>query len=216
MSNLTVDTSRHVPPSSLFNFNLADPDEITHMLETVDLTDEDTDVLLQEAYSINKKLKEILRRREEGIELDPSEEALLQGQTVVVVPGSALEPRSSTADASASRDPAFSKKEALPPIKSSDNEGARVASAIYSAKLGRRPVPPSSGMVRGRGMPGSRQPSGVHRSPPSAISRGSRHPSAGRGRKSSRGGASAAKGKVREKAPVPIEERPQWNDRFSV
>ena len=177
MTTLTdPETNRDtVPPSHLFNFNLANPEEVTKLLESVELTDEDTDVLLQEAYSINMKLKEILRRREAGVELDASEKALLEGQTVVVVPGSGIEPRSGTAEAGVERESTFTSKEILPPIKSSDDAN-RAASAIYSAKLGRRPVPPSAG-ARNRVPPSSHPPSGIHRTPPSAVSRGSRNPS---------------------------------------
>lgn len=46
------------------NIDLADPENVIHMLETVDLTEEDTEILLQEAYSMNKKLKKILRSQE--------------------------------------------------------------------------------------------------------------------------------------------------------
>ncbi|KAL4227478.1 hypothetical protein ACF0H5_012922 [Mactra antiquata] len=50
--------------------DLADPDSVIHMLETCDLTEEDTEDLLQEAYNMNRKLKEMLRRKE--MEGDPS------------------------------------------------------------------------------------------------------------------------------------------------
>ena len=46
--------------------DLSNPEQILQMLETVDLTEEDTEVLLQEAYTMNKKLKEILRRQEKS------------------------------------------------------------------------------------------------------------------------------------------------------
>lgn len=46
--------------------DLADPESVIRMLETVDLTDEDTEGLLQEAYNMNRKLKEMLRRQESG------------------------------------------------------------------------------------------------------------------------------------------------------
>ncbi|ESP00667.1 hypothetical protein LOTGIDRAFT_157954 [Lottia gigantea] len=45
--------------------DLADPDTLIEKLETVELTEEDTEELLHEAYKVNKKLKEILRRQEE-------------------------------------------------------------------------------------------------------------------------------------------------------
>jgi len=46
-------------------FDPSDPDSVIHMLETCDLTEEDTETLLQEAYSMNRKLKEMLRRQED-------------------------------------------------------------------------------------------------------------------------------------------------------
>jgi hypothetical protein len=39
-----------IPPNQMFNFDLTNPDEVVKLLESVNLTDEDTDVLLQEAY----------------------------------------------------------------------------------------------------------------------------------------------------------------------
>lgn len=149
--------SNGLPPSHLYNFNLADPEEITSMLENVDLTDEDTDVLLQEAYSINRKLKEILRRREEGHVLNAADQAILN-QMVVVVPGSTKDGRAATAEET--QQPAggldIPKKEPLPPIKTDSEQNPRVASAIYSAKLNRRNtnVPSSS-------RPGMRKPGGT-------------------------------------------------------
>jgi hypothetical protein len=147
--------SNGLPPNQLFNFNLANPEEVMTMLETVDLTDEDTDVLLQEAYNINKKLKEVLRRRDEGQVLDAADQAILN-QMVVVVPGSSKESRSSTAkegqQASGGSD--IPKKDPLPPIKTDTEQNPRVASAIYSAKLNRRApmsVPSSRSGVRKQG-----------------------------------------------------------------
>ncbi|XP_048738026.1 uncharacterized protein LOC125652707 isoform X2 [Ostrea edulis] len=139
--------SNGLPPNQLYNFNLANPEEVMTMLETVNLTDEDTDVLLQEAYNINKKLKEVLRRRDEGQVLDAADQAILN-QMVVVVPGSSKEGRSSTAneDQSASGGLDIPKKDPLPPIKTDTEQNPRVASAIYSAKLNRRaPLAASSG-----------------------------------------------------------------------
>jgi hypothetical protein len=33
-----------IPPNQMFNFDLTNPDEVVKMLESVNLTDEDTDV----------------------------------------------------------------------------------------------------------------------------------------------------------------------------
>ncbi|KAL5004987.1 hypothetical protein ScPMuIL_018443 [Solemya velum] len=46
--------------------DLADPETLIHMLNNVNLTEDDTEELLQEAYNVNRKLKEILRRQEVG------------------------------------------------------------------------------------------------------------------------------------------------------
>ncbi|XP_046574382.1 uncharacterized protein LOC124282441 [Haliotis rubra] len=45
-------------------FSLTDPDALLKQLESVDLTEEDTEELLHEAYKVNMKLKEMLRRQE--------------------------------------------------------------------------------------------------------------------------------------------------------
>ncbi|KAK6179349.1 hypothetical protein SNE40_011732 [Patella caerulea] len=46
--------------------DLSNPDTLLEKLETVDLTEEDTEELLHEAYKVNMKLKEILRRQEQN------------------------------------------------------------------------------------------------------------------------------------------------------
>ena len=46
------------------DIDLSDPDKVLQLLETVDLSEEDTELLLQEAYKMNRKLKEILRHQE--------------------------------------------------------------------------------------------------------------------------------------------------------
>ena len=38
-------------------FNLSDPDQLARQLDRVDLTEEESDQLLREAYKINKQLK---------------------------------------------------------------------------------------------------------------------------------------------------------------
>lgn len=45
-------------------FNLSDPDQLSKQLEAADLTEEESDKLLNEAYKVNKKLKEMLRQQE--------------------------------------------------------------------------------------------------------------------------------------------------------
>ena len=46
------------------DIDMSDPDRVLQMLETVDLSEEDTELLLQEAYKMNRKLKEMLRHQE--------------------------------------------------------------------------------------------------------------------------------------------------------
>lgn len=38
-------------------FNLSDPDQLARQLDSVDLTEEESDQLLREAYKVNKQLK---------------------------------------------------------------------------------------------------------------------------------------------------------------
>ncbi|XP_046350735.1 uncharacterized protein LOC124131493 [Haliotis rufescens] len=45
-------------------FSLTDPEALLEQLESVELTEEDTEELLHEAYKVNMKLKEMLRRQE--------------------------------------------------------------------------------------------------------------------------------------------------------
>ncbi|KAK7496000.1 hypothetical protein BaRGS_00012701 [Batillaria attramentaria] len=45
-------------------FNLSDPDQLLRQLESVDLTEEESDKLLNEAYKVNKKLREMLQQQE--------------------------------------------------------------------------------------------------------------------------------------------------------
>ncbi|XP_062590581.1 uncharacterized protein LOC134252162 [Saccostrea cucullata] len=205
----TVDSARSngLSPNQLYNFNLANPEEITKMLENVDLTDEDTDVLLQEAYNINRKLKEILRRREEGQTLDAADQAILN-QMIVVVPGASKEGRASTAKASGGLE--LQKKDPLPPIKTDSEQNPRVASAIYSAKLNRRAAQGTASSRSGARKPGgatSGDMVGRKERTGSGVSRTSVQKSASSTKK-------GASGLRREKAPIPIAERPEWNDRY--
>lgn len=205
--------SNGLPPSHLYNFNLANPEEITSMLENVDLTDEDTDVLLQEAYNINRKLKEILRRREEGHVLSAADQAILN-QMIVVVPGSNKDGRAATAEEtqpSAGDTLDMPRKEPLPPIKTDSEQNPRVASAIYSAKLNRRAHQvPSSGRP-GMRIPGATMSGNVYGRKDSRIGSGVSRKSVQKPGSSVKKGASGIK---REKPPVPIAERPPWDDRL--
>jgi hypothetical protein len=136
-----------IPPNQMFNFDLTNPDEVVKLLESVNLTDEDTDVLLQEAYNVNMKLKEILRRQEKsGGKLKASDVATIKGSNVVV---SGPSKDSKSRPDSASKRSQFTKATPLPPISngSTPNSNMRIPSAVYSAKLS-RPVPPPSGQKR--------------------------------------------------------------------
>jgi hypothetical protein len=53
------------PTSYTEELDLTDPNSVINMLENVDLTEEDTEDLLQEAYKMNRKLKEMLRRQDD-------------------------------------------------------------------------------------------------------------------------------------------------------
>ena len=41
-------------------FNLSDPDQLARQLERVDLTEEESDELLREAYKVNKQLRMVM------------------------------------------------------------------------------------------------------------------------------------------------------------
>ncbi|PVD20249.1 hypothetical protein C0Q70_20746 [Pomacea canaliculata] len=47
--------------------NLSNVDELLLQLESTDLTEEESDELLREAYRVNRKLKKILQHQEENI-----------------------------------------------------------------------------------------------------------------------------------------------------
>lgn len=136
-----------IPPNQMFNFDLTNPDEVVKMLESVNLSDEDTDVLLQEAYNVNMKLKEILRRQEKsGGKLKASDVAAIKGSKVVVSGPSKESPSKSRPDSAGKRSQ-FTKATPLPPISNGSTPNMRIPSAVYSAKL-TRPVPPPSGQKR--------------------------------------------------------------------
>lgn len=130
-------------PNKLMSFDLTNPEEIIRMLETVELTDEETDALLYEAYNVNSKLKEALRRKEKlGGDYDPS---VINGSVVMAPENmSNSPPYDSRAASGKSRDD-FPQKAPLPPIASSNRNNPN--GGVYSAKL-RRPVPPPSSISR--------------------------------------------------------------------
>ncbi|XP_076443400.1 uncharacterized protein LOC143281956 [Babylonia areolata] len=46
-------------------FNLSDPEQLARQLDRVDLTEEESDELLREAYKVNKKLKMMLKQKQD-------------------------------------------------------------------------------------------------------------------------------------------------------
>lgn len=127
--------SKTSPRSYTGELDLTDPESVIQMLENVDLTEEDTEDLLQEAYNMNRKLKEMLRRQEmESGTSKPKlksrsksnvESHLFNGQ------GSS----SSTASSSSTNSrngSSFGIRKVLPPI----NHGERETS-VYAIKLRR-------------------------------------------------------------------------------
>ena len=107
------------------DIDLSDPEKVLQLLETVDLSEEDTELLLQEAYKMNRQLKEMLRHQETtscppDIQRQKTQSRLnkqKQSMASASQPGS----RSVSGTFSASKKP-------LPPIHTSD---------IYTLKLKR-------------------------------------------------------------------------------
>lgn len=162
IANEGVDSTSSVKPNEMFQFDLTNPEEVMRMLESVHLSEEDTDVLLQEAYNVNRKLRMILQKKEEEQEFSSAENALVKGPSVVMVPGTSLQSRANSntrtmppqsrvaSSSTSSRETLFAKNAPLPPIKDPTKPVARpsgstggIPSTIYSAKL-RRPAPPST------------------------------------------------------------------------
>lgn len=111
------------------DIDLADPDRVLQMLETVDLSEEDTDFLLQEAYKMNRKLKDMLKHQESsnhqpGIQSCPPD---IQRQKIKLKKdkGTSASPSHVGPRAESGT---FSANKPLPPISSSD---------IYAVKLRR-------------------------------------------------------------------------------
>lgn len=97
--------------------DLTDPEKLLQQLANVDLTDEDTDVLLEEAYALNKKLRAELQRQEDAAKksrnhrlppLDRESQAKLQEKTRLygAPPPAASRPLASRSKASQSAVPA--------------------------------------------------------------------------------------------------------------
>ncbi|XP_052098565.1 uncharacterized protein LOC127733259 isoform X2 [Mytilus californianus] len=185
-----------IPPNELFNFDLTNPDDVMKMLENVNLSDEDTDVLLQEAYNVNMKLKEILRRQEQaGGKMNQADIAKLKGSNTVVVPGPGKKGSSSNSRAGSAKRSQFAKAEPLPPISNgpTPSSNMRIPSAVYSAKLHRAPAPPSASQSQKRLALSSQD-----------KRMGSRNPSA----------AMHQSRNNKKATPISTDERPGWNDRF--
>lgn len=109
---------------SELDIDLADPERVLQMLETVDLSEEDTEILLQEAYKMNRQLKEILKHQESSscppdIQRQKTKSRLRERQSAIVPSHS--ESRSDSRTFSASRP--------LPPISQTTD--------IYTLKLKR-------------------------------------------------------------------------------
>ena len=107
------------------DIDLSDPDKVLQLLETVDLSEEDTELLLQEAYKMNRKLKEILRHQETtscppDIQRQKTKSRLNKQKQSTASPSHSGS-RSESGTFSASKKP-------LPPIHTSD---------IYTLKLKR-------------------------------------------------------------------------------
>ncbi|WAR00445.1 hypothetical protein MAR_024817 [Mya arenaria] len=99
--------------------DLSNPDSVIHMLENCDLTEEDTENLLQEAYSMNRKLKEMLRRQ------DADQSA--SGKTKSQKPKPKNKPSQGSSAASSSSGSrvgsSFGSRKILPPIPGETRDG---------------------------------------------------------------------------------------------
>ena len=117
------------------NLDLANPDSVLHMLETVDLTEEDTEGLLQEAYNMNRKLKEMLRRqeKEDAASGQPTQKSKPKPKTKPKrTPDSSTSSTNSSGSGSGSRiGSSFGSRKILPPI-SGEKE-----TSVYAIKLKR-------------------------------------------------------------------------------
>lgn len=111
--------------------DLADPDSVIHMLENVDLTEEDTENLLQEAYNMNRKLKEMLRHQElDSKSSKPKLKSKLKSSKISMG-GNSHNSASSSGDNSRIGS-SFAIRKVLPPIHAGENE-----TSVYAIKLRR-------------------------------------------------------------------------------
>lgn len=123
-SKMVVENKEPAP-----DIDLADPDRVLQMLETVDLSEEDTEFLLQEAYKMNRKLKDMLKHQESSNQQPGSQSCPpdIQRQKLKLRKdkGSSASPSHAGPRAESGT---FSANKPLPPISSSD---------IYAVKLRR-------------------------------------------------------------------------------
>lgn len=119
-------------PSNNHNIqlDLADPESVIHMLETVDLTEEDTEGLLQEAYNMNRKLKEMLRRQENGASPSIGSKSKSNGKAKSK-PRQSQDTSSNSSESGSRVGSAFGARKILPPI-SQEKE-----TSVYAIKLKR-------------------------------------------------------------------------------
>ena len=108
--------------------DLADPERVMQMLETVDLTEEDTEFLLQEAYKMNKKLKDMLRHQESSSSSCPPDIQRQKIKRDKISPASPSQFGGSRSESASS----FSASKPLPPILCD-----RQTTDIYAMKLTR-------------------------------------------------------------------------------
>ncbi|XP_052282755.1 uncharacterized protein LOC127879750 isoform X2 [Dreissena polymorpha] len=121
--------SNEQPQQFTGQIDLSDPDSVIEMLENVDLTEEDTELLLQEAYSMNRKLKEILRRQEAGA-LSGSKEPTKSQKSKSKGKMGTSQGSSTTSSSSGSRvNSSFGARSILPPITGE--------TSVYAIKLKR-------------------------------------------------------------------------------
>ncbi|KAL3866118.1 hypothetical protein ACJMK2_043450 [Sinanodonta woodiana] len=131
-SSAQDDSSREINKPTRKEFDLTDPEQLLKMLETVELSEEDTDVLLQEAYKVNKKLKECLRRQEIDEHVHhhhPPRKPSGKSSSS----NASSKSRDSSASSAKSKS-SFSRASVLPPISVARQQ---VVIDLYTEKLGR-------------------------------------------------------------------------------
>lgn len=151
MSALPNNGCDNVGPQTGFTgeLDLADPDSVIHMLENVDLTEEDTENLLTEAYKMNRKLKEMLRHQEMD---SKSSKPKLKSKLKSKIGANSNNSASSSGDNSRMGS-SFAIRQVLPPIHAGENE-----TSVYAIKLKRsktsitegRPTQSDTAVMRSR------------------------------------------------------------------